>query len=513
MHTDPVLTAHRFYSQNPVLQNTDRSHILLYTEDHGVGGIAQFNHALLCYLSTHYRVTCVQSRSDNPLIQQQQELGIQHIWLDCDTMKDWSRLLYHRADTYQVFKETQPDLILFSDGWPMSSFAAKQVAIAQGIPYIVCLGFMDPNYATFGRADGISYIESVAHYYDQAQAVVAVAEENLTLLNQIFELPPAKGQLIHYGRSQSFFRRSDSVRQQLRDELNIPHDAIICFTAARLTPIKGYLYQLQAIERLMQTEVWNQLYFVWAGPGASTHSNQEPLLRDRVAQLGVGDRVKFLGQRWDIANWMDASDIFVLTSELEGMPLAVMEAMAKGLPIVASDVSGIGEELGDTGQLLPDPKRQPEATVQVLVETLEKWVNQPELRRSVGAACQRRAEAMFTEERMLKQYGELIQQVLQSLKTEKAHQPVKSDIKFNKLLGDQIHYNDLVWSGWLAYKNQDFTEMAKALEQSFFYTPFSGISTIMHWVDSFGIFSREKGEALDAYALTNLLEWQQLIKN
>lgn len=179
---------------------------------------------------------------------------------------------------------------------------------------------------------------------------------------------------------------------------------------------------------------------------------------------------------------------------------------------MASDVSGIGEELGNTGQLLPDPKQEPEATVRVLVETIEQWVTQSNLRRSIGKACQRRAESMFTEERMLNEYGELIQQMLRSSETEREGQkPVTNEIKFNRLLGDQIHYNDLVWNAWSAYKNKDFTEMAKALEQSNFYTPFSAISTILHWVDSFGIFSKEKGEALDVYALTNLLEWQQLV--
>ena len=74
-----------------------------------------------------------------------------------------------------------------------------------------------------------------------------------------------------------------------------------------------------------------------------------------VKQAGVGDRVKFLGELDAIDAWLDASDIFLLPSESKGLPLAMMEAVAKGLLIAASAVSGVPEGLGDTGQLLTSP--------------------------------------------------------------------------------------------------------------------------------------------------------------
>jgi glycosyltransferase involved in cell wall biosynthesis len=59
-----------------------------------------------------------------------------------------------------------------------------------------------------------------------------------------------------------------------------------------------------------------------------------------------GFRVHLMCQRWDEANWLDAADMFVGTSLAEGMPVELMEAMAKGLPVMATAVSGIPEELG-----------------------------------------------------------------------------------------------------------------------------------------------------------------------
>jgi glycosyltransferase involved in cell wall biosynthesis len=107
----------------------------------------------------------------------------------------------------------------------------------------------------------------------------------------------------------------------------------------------------------------------------------------------------------------------LLPSEVEGMPLSVMEAMAKGLPIAATAISGIPEELGETGQLLPDPNLDPEATVRSLVETIQTWAVDADLRDRIGRASRERAVRMFREEQMLECYVKLIQGVICSLST------------------------------------------------------------------------------------------------
>ena len=97
---------------------------------------------------------------------------------------------------------------------------------------------------------------------------------------------------------------------------------------------------------------------------------------------------------------------------MEGMPLAIMEAMAKRLPVVATAVSGIPEELGDTGRLLPDPAADPAATISSLAETLSAWAADPAARRALGDAARLRAEALFAEERMISQTLAVIQRQL-----------------------------------------------------------------------------------------------------
>jgi glycosyltransferase involved in cell wall biosynthesis len=184
---------------------------------------------------------------------------------------------------------------------------------------------------------------------------------------------------------------------------------VVCITVARMELSKGYHYQLEAIRQLKQDSVWSKLYFMWVGIGSLGAR-----LRAAVMGLGVTDRVKFLGRRFDIPNLLDAADIFVLPSQFEGMPLSVTEAMAKGLPVAASAVSGISEQLGDTGVLLPDPERDPQSSVSELAGTIRTWAMHPELRFAVGRACKERAKRLFTQDRMFRQYLEIIRDILPS---------------------------------------------------------------------------------------------------
>ncbi|MBR8838294.1 MAG: glycosyltransferase family 4 protein [Stigonema ocellatum SAG 48.90 = DSM 106950] len=380
-------------------------HILLYSDDPGIGEVAEYNHMLLCGLAAlGYRLTCVQSQSSNPLVSVQKQLGIEHLWLDFDTIKEPERTISDQSQAEKILELAHPDLIILSDTCPFSNSGVKQVAIKLRIPFIVVIGLVEPL-----QGEGLSFIvmNEMSRFYRLAKAAIAVSKENLNLLHQYYRLPEDKGQVIYYGRPAKYFApRELSVRDRLRQELEIPLDAVVCFTSARLEPSKGYQYQLAAIQRLKGTEIWDSLYFVWVGGGTF-----ESQLRQGLNQLQITNKVKILGQRWDIPDLLDASDIFVLASIAEGMPLAIMEAMAKGLPIIATAVSGIPEELGDTGKLLPDPKIDPQATVNELVATIQAWCANPELRHSIAQACKTRAEQLFKEERMISETHALIESV------------------------------------------------------------------------------------------------------
>ena len=492
------------------------THILLYnTDDPGVGGLAQYNHAILCQLALlGYRVTCVQTKHSSPLVERERELGIEHLWLDFSAHKDLQRVLRNTQDAQEIFASNKPDLIIFSDGWPFANFAAKQVVIKMGIPYMMVIGLVMPEHAAFASGDVVPYLEGVFYHCLQARAVIVGAYEHLNLLCQHFKLPKERGRVIYLGRSPEYFAPPNAAaRQRLRQETEIPEDAILCFTSARLASIKGHRYQIEAIKQLQQSPVWSKLYFVWAGTGEGSADNVEIELRETIKELGVSDRVKAIGQRWDILDWLDASDIFIFTSLADAAPsLAVMEAMAKGLPVVATAVGGIPEGLGDTGKLLPDPNTDPEGTARELAKTVEAWAMNPELRHQIGQACKQRAEKLFKEERML---AESIEAIEKALLCDRQREPFVTQKEVQgsiTKIESRVHYSSLVWNAWQAYCQEDLSGMQKWLQESLQYTPFLSTETLLNWVEYFGNFSSAKGHYLDTYSLITSTEWQQLVE-
>ncbi|MEG4206887.1 glycosyltransferase [Microcoleus sp. Pol7_A1] len=492
------------------------THILLYnTDDPGVGGLAQYNHAILCQLALlGYRVTCVQTQHSSPLLKRERELGIEHSWLDFSGHKDLQRVLRNTQDARELFASNQPDMIIFSDGWPFSNFAAKQVVIEMGIPYMMVIGLVMPEHATFACGDVVPYVEGVLHHCLQARALIVGAYEHLNLLCQHFKLPKERGQVIYLGRSPEYFLPPNAAaRQRLRQEIEIPEDAIVCFTSARLASIKGHRYQIEAIKQLQQSPVWSKLYFVWAGTGEGSADNVEVELRETIKELGVSDRVKLIGQRWDILDWLDASDIFILTSLADAAPsFSVMEAMAKGLPVVATAVGGIPEGLSDTGKLLPDPNTDPEGTARELAKTVEAWAMNSQLRHQIGQACKQRAEKVFKEERML---AESIEAIEKGLLCDRQTDPFVTQKEVQRSMAkiqNRVHYSSLVWNAWQAYCQEDLSGMQNSLLESLKYTPFLTTETLLNWVEYFGNFSSIKGHNLDTYSLINSAEWQQLVE-
>ncbi len=382
-----------------------KRHILLSTNDPGVGGVAQYNYSILRALTRlEYNVTCIQPQASSDFTNKNTRLdNVQYVSIENEDNleKDWRHFFEELDD--------KPELIICSNTNPFSNFSIKKIAIQSGIPYIIVEGLVEPHLAE----RFVASLDELSYHYEQAKSVIAVSYDNLDLLHTLFKLPINQGQVIYYGRPLEYFTPFDlSVRERLRQRLGIPLDAVVCFTAARIEARKGYHYQLEAIKQLIKSPVWPQLYFVWAG-GGIFDLQLENQLKEAVYELEITNKVNFLGQvADDVSNWLNIADIFVFPSNLEGMPLCVMEAMAKGLPVIATAVSGIPEELGSTGKLLPDPNIDSQATVRELVAVIQEWVLNPSLRREIGQGGKLRAEKMFREERMIDETVKVIERAL-----------------------------------------------------------------------------------------------------
>ena len=117
-----------------------------------------------------------------------------------------------------------------------------------------------------------------------------------------------------------------------------------------------------------------------------------------AATLGIGDRVRFLGQRMDVDELLARAQASILATNWEGFPLSILESMRAGLPVVASAVGGIDEAIrdGDTGYLVP------RGDVDALRDRIGRVLASPELRVRMGAAGRRFFEQEFTLERSVR---------------------------------------------------------------------------------------------------------------
>ncbi|MDN5941963.1 MAG: glycosyltransferase family 4 protein [Nitrospira sp.] len=190
-------------------------------------------------------------------------------------------------------------------------------------------------------------------------------------------------------------------RWRTRKELSVDGETCLIGTVGRLTPVKGIPYLLQAARVLLRRGANVKVLIVGEG------SIRQDLLT-QTHDLGISDNVVFLGHREDTDVLLQAMDIFVLPSLSEGIPMALLEAMAASLPIVASRVGGIPEIIEDgVDGYLVEPM-----DVDNLAERCRRLIKSPEVARKMGEQGRKRVEREFSAtamaDRVASTYKELL---------------------------------------------------------------------------------------------------------
>ncbi|MBK6510390.1 MAG: glycosyltransferase family 4 protein [Haliea sp.] len=355
-----------------------------------------------------FRVDFAQPRATHHLIDDRQSGGIRHHWLPTEQLYDLTMpalSLRDAAPAASILRECAPDLVLFADGCPLSSLAAKGYCHRHGIPFLVLVHCVYEGW----QHDFAEQLPALAQCYQHALEVIAVSKDNLQLLRDCFALGRDKGRVIYNGRPASFFSAVDpEQRQQQRKAMGLGPDSVLCLSVGRMEPVKGYQYQLEAMRALMRCPGWMKLHFLWVGTG----TQQQRLLR--VARLLAGDRMHHLNEHTDMPGLLGAADLLLHTSRFEGMPLVVLEAMARRLPVVATAVSGIPEALADTGVLLSSPTSAANLPREIANAVCSLTTSAHQRARS-GQAAAARAQAMFREEDMLQHYRQLVTTLMAGL--------------------------------------------------------------------------------------------------
>lgn len=210
------------------------------------------------------------------------------------------------------------------------------------------------------------------------------------------------------------WRPDATARRAARRELGIGSE-FLWLAAGRLEPVKDYPALLRAMRVVPEPA-----RLIVAGSGA-----QFSRLTALSAALGVDKRVRFLGFTRDLERWMQAADAFVLCSRWEGLPTALMEASAAGLPAVATDVPGVREVLGPAAdsQRLVAPAN-PAALACAMTRLMRL---SGEAREEIGDRARRFANKQFSREAVLDRWESLYQSVLDGRCASSRQSPVTAE--------------------------------------------------------------------------------------
>lgn len=205
-------------------------------------------------------------------------------------------------------------------------------------------------------------------------------------------LPADRVEVVYNGVDTSTFA-GDANRAESRRLLGAEPSEFVIVQVARLDYLKDHDTALRAMARARQSMPQARLVLIGDGP-------ERAAIEHRIHELQLGDAVQVLGTRNDVKRLLPGADVFLLTSISEGIPLTVIEAMSASLPVVATDVGGVGEVVvnGETGLLAP---ARDDAAVAAAIQRLAM---DSELRVRFGIAGRERARDRFDETAMCQQY-------------------------------------------------------------------------------------------------------------
>ncbi len=226
--------------------------------------------------------------------------------------------------------------------------------------------------------------------------VFAVSEQLKRDLATHVGLPASRIDVIYNGVNPDKFRGAD--RSAIRRELGVHDNEIIIGCVGRLAPVKNYGLLLQAVPGLLTS---HDVTVMFVGEGT-----ERPILEALTESLQIRQRVRFLGHRDDLRDLLAAMDVFVLPSHSEGMSNTLLEAMAAGVPVVASAVGGNTEIVRDQ----QDGLIFPAGDIEQLHTRLALLCNNSPYRQHLGQSGYARVVRAFSIQAMIARYEELYNQ-------------------------------------------------------------------------------------------------------
>ncbi|MCX6056663.1 MAG: glycosyltransferase family 4 protein [Chloroflexi bacterium] len=227
-----------------------------------------------------------------------------------------------------------------------------------------------------------------------AQMLVAVSER----MHQIALLEGVKAErisVIQNGIQPMPFEGEH--RLEVRKDAGIGADDPFLLSVGRLVHVKAHEVLVSAMPAVLKE-------FPNAKVGICGDGVLRGDLEAQIKSLGLEGAVKLFGEQNNVAKFLSSADVFILPSRSEGLPIALLEAMSAGLPVIATKLEGVGEVVLEGVHGLFAPVDNPEA----LAEVILKLLRDQDLREHIGAAAKQHVNESYSLDRMGKQYLNLI---------------------------------------------------------------------------------------------------------
>lgn len=295
---------------------------------------------------------------------------------------------------YRLLIELKPDIL------HTQLFASDIIGRVLGKFLNVPLVITSIRNTIFGGKVKEMLIKWTDRYADKTTIICQTAG-NRMIQNSI--VPKDKLSVIYNGIDIKDFevKVSKEERQEIRKSLGITTEPFLLLAVAGMRLQKGYPFLLKAVSLLDK----NDLKLVIVGDG-----KMRPNLENQVKELGIENKVNFMGWSYEVPKLMSVADALVLSSIWEGLPGVVLEAMASELPVISTFVGGVPELIVDSENGFLVPSKDPYA----LAEAIKKVMTMPdEDRKEMGLAGKLKVKKHFSVDKMVASYEQLYIDCLQ----------------------------------------------------------------------------------------------------
>lgn len=275
---------------------------------------------------------------------------------------------------------------------PKPGLIGQLAAKLAGVPIIVNTihGFYFINSKSYFKKKFFIFLEKIAGKC--SDLVIFKSKEDFDFAISQKIIPLQKAAVVHNGIDLQRFnpeKFSGEFILNKKKELNIPLDFCVIGTVGRLVQEKGYIDLFKAIEKV--SAKFPKILLLAIGP--EDPEKKDSLKLEMIKNYGIKENILFLGERTDMPELYSIMDIFVLASHREGFPVSVLEAMAMGKTVIATDIRGCREEIDNTENGILIPSKNPPKITEALIYVLEN----PDKAKQMAESARRKAVTQFDE--------------------------------------------------------------------------------------------------------------------